>query len=53
MDVLNPLALLSRPFEELFCRILAIEVSASSRELEALIDGEHVLVSLCLFSVIE
>jgi hypothetical protein len=31
----------------------AIEVSASSRELEALIDRGHVLVSLCLFSVIE
>jgi hypothetical protein len=53
LDVLNPLALLSRPFEDFFCRILAIEVSASYRELEALIDGGHGLVSLCLFSVIE
>jgi hypothetical protein len=38
LDNLNPLALLSRPFEDFFCRFLAIEVSASSRELEALID---------------
>jgi hypothetical protein len=38
LDVLNPLSLLSRPFEDFFYRFLAIEVSASSRELEALID---------------
>ena len=53
MDVLNPLELFSKPFEDFFCRFLTIEVSRSSRELEALIDGGHVLVSLCLFSVIE
>ena len=53
LDVMDPLVLFSRPFEDFFCRFLAIEVSASSRELEALIDGGHVLVSLCLFSVIE
>jgi hypothetical protein len=38
LDVLNPLALFSRPFEDFFCRFLTIEVSGSSRELEALID---------------
>jgi hypothetical protein len=38
LDVLNPLALLSRPFEDFLCRFLTIEVSGSSRELEALID---------------
>jgi hypothetical protein len=38
LDVLNPLALLSRPFEDLFCRFFTIEVSGSFRELEALID---------------
>jgi hypothetical protein len=53
LDVLDPLALLSRLFEDFFCKFFTIEVSASSRELEALIDGGHVLVSLCLFSVIE
>jgi hypothetical protein len=34
---MNPLALFSKPFEDLFCRLLTIEVSKSSRELEALI----------------
>jgi hypothetical protein len=38
MDVLNPLALFSQPFEDFFFIFLAIEVSASSRELEAVID---------------
>jgi hypothetical protein len=38
LDVLNPLALFSNPFEDLFCRFFTIEVSESSRELEALID---------------
>jgi hypothetical protein len=38
LDVLNPLALFSQPFEDFFCRFLTIEVSGSSRELEALID---------------
>jgi hypothetical protein len=46
LDVLDPLALLSRPFEDLFCNFFTIEVSASSRELEALIDRGHVLVFL-------
>jgi hypothetical protein len=53
LDVLNPLELLSRKFEDFLCRFFTIEVSGSSRELEALIDGGHVLVSLCLFFVIE
>jgi hypothetical protein len=51
--MLDPLVLLSRPFEYFFYKFFTIEVSASSRELEALIDGGHGLVSLCLFSVIE
>jgi hypothetical protein len=38
LDVLNPLALFSNPFEDFFCRFFTIEVSESSRELEALID---------------
>jgi hypothetical protein len=38
LDVLNPLALFSQPFEGFFCRFFTIEVSGSSRELEALID---------------
>jgi len=38
LDVLNPLALLSRPFKDFFYKFFTIEVSASSRELEALID---------------
>jgi hypothetical protein len=50
---MNPLELLSRTFEDFFCKFFTIEVSTSSRELEDLIDGGHVLVSLCLFSVIE
>jgi hypothetical protein len=43
----------SRPFEDFFYKFFTIEVSGSSREFEALIDGGHGLVSLCLFSVIE
>jgi hypothetical protein len=35
------------------CKFFTIEVPGSSRELEALFDGGHGLVSLCLFSVIE
>jgi hypothetical protein len=38
LDVLNPLALFSKPFEEFFYSFFTIEVSGSSRELEALID---------------
>ena len=53
MDVLDPLVLLSRPFEDFFYRIFTIEVSASFRKFEALFDGGHGLVSLYLFSVIE
>jgi hypothetical protein len=37
LDVLNPLALLSQLFEDLFFRFLIIEFLESSRELEALI----------------
>ena len=37
LNILNPLALFSNPFEDFFCRFLTIEVSESSRELEALI----------------
>jgi hypothetical protein len=50
---MDPLVLFSRPFEDFFCKFFTIEVSASSRELEALIDRGHGLVSLCLFYVIE
>jgi hypothetical protein len=53
LDILNPLALFLQPFEDFFYKFFTIEVSASSRELEALFDGGHGLVSLCLFSVIE
>jgi hypothetical protein len=38
LDVLNPLALFSKAFEDFFCIFFTIEVSESSRELEALID---------------
>jgi hypothetical protein len=44
LDVLNPLALFAKPFEDFICRFFTIEVSESSRELEALIYGGHVLV---------
>jgi hypothetical protein len=37
LDVLNPLALFSKPFEDFICRFLTIEVSGRFRELEALI----------------
>jgi hypothetical protein len=53
LDVLNPLALFSKAFEDLFCRFYTIEVSESSRELEALIDGGHAQMSPSLFSVTE
>jgi hypothetical protein len=51
--VLDPLVLFSRPFEDFFYNFFTIEVPGSSRELEALFDGGHGLVSLCLFSMIE
>jgi hypothetical protein len=38
LDVLNPLALFSKAFEDFFCMLFTIEVLESSRELEALID---------------
>jgi hypothetical protein len=38
LDILNPLALFSKEFEDFFCSFFTIEVSESSRELEALID---------------
>ena len=53
MDVLDPLVLFSRPFEDFFYGFFTIEVSASFREIEALFDGGHGSVSLCLFSMIE
>jgi hypothetical protein len=53
LDVLNPLAQFSKAFEDLFCRFFTIEVSGSSRELEAPIDGGHAQMSPSLFSVIE
>jgi hypothetical protein len=53
LDMLDPLVLFSSPFEGFFYNVFTIEVSGSSREFEALIDGGHGLVSLCLFSVIE
>jgi hypothetical protein len=37
MDIMNPLTLFSKPFEDLFCMFLTIEVLESSKELEALI----------------
>jgi hypothetical protein len=38
LDILNPLALFSKEFEDFFCRFFTIEVSERFRELEALID---------------
>jgi hypothetical protein len=38
LDILNPLELFSKAFEDFFCRFFTIEVLESSRELEALID---------------
>jgi hypothetical protein len=52
LDVLDPLVPFSQPFEDFFSKVFTIEVSASSRELEALFDQGHGLVSLCLFSMI-
>jgi hypothetical protein len=43
----------SHPFEDSSCEFFTVEVSGSSRELSALFDGGHGLVSLYLFSVIE
>jgi hypothetical protein len=51
--VLDPLVPFSQLFEDFFCKFFTIEVSGSSKELEALFDGGHGLVSLCLFSVNE
>jgi hypothetical protein len=45
LDVLDPLVLFSRPFEDFLCKFFTIEFSGSSRELEALIDRGHGLVS--------
>jgi hypothetical protein len=53
LDVLNPLALFSKPFEDFFCRFCIIEVSESSRELEALIVGGLAQMNPILFSVTE
>jgi hypothetical protein len=50
--MLDPLVPFSQPFEDFFSNFFTIEVSGSSRELEALFDRGHGLVSLCLFSVI-
>jgi hypothetical protein len=38
LDVLNPLELFSKELEDFVCRCYTIEVSESSKELEALID---------------
>ena len=51
LDVLNPLAQFSKEFEEFFCRFFTIEVTKSSRELRAPIDGGHAQMSPSLFSV--
>jgi hypothetical protein len=51
--MMDPLVPFSRPFEDFFYKFFTIEVPGSSRELEALFDGGHGLVSLCLFSVNE
>jgi hypothetical protein len=53
MDVMDPLVPFLQPFEDFFSKFFTIEVPGSSRELEALFDGGHGLVSLCLFSMIE
>jgi hypothetical protein len=50
---MNPLALFSKAFGDLFCRFYTIEVSGSSRELRDLIDGGHAQMSPSLFSVTE
>jgi hypothetical protein len=50
---MNPLALFSKEFKDLFFRFYIIEVLESSRELEALIDGGHAQMSPSLFSVTE
>ena len=53
MDVLNPLELFSKAFEDIFYRFFTIEVSESSRELRTPIDGGHAQMSPSLFSVTE
>jgi hypothetical protein len=53
LDVLNPLTLFSKEFEDFFCRFFTIEDSWSSRELEGPIDGGHAQMSPSLFSMTE
>jgi hypothetical protein len=53
LDVLDPLVPFSQQFEDFFSKFFTIEVSASSRELEAFFDRGHGLVSLCQFYVIQ
>jgi hypothetical protein len=50
--MLDPLVPFSQPFEDFFSKFFTTEVSGSPRELEALFDGGHGLVSLYLFSMI-
>jgi hypothetical protein len=53
LDVLNPLALFSKEFGDLYCIFYTIEVSGSSRELRATIEGGHAQMSPSLFYVTE
>jgi hypothetical protein len=53
LDVLNPLAQFSKEFGDFFCRFFYLEVSGSSRELRATIEGGHAQMSPSLFSVTE
>jgi len=53
LDVLNPLALFSKEFEDFFCKFFYFEVSGNSRELRATIEGVHAQMSPSLLFVTE
>jgi hypothetical protein len=53
LDVLNPLEQFSKTFGDLFCRFFYFEVSGSSRELRATIEGGHAEMNPSPFSVTE
>jgi hypothetical protein len=50
---MNPLALFSKEFGDFICRFCNIEVSESSRELRATIEGGHGQGGQSPFSVIK
>jgi hypothetical protein len=53
LDVLNPLVQVSKEFGDFYCRFFYREVSESSKELRATIEGGHAQGSQSPFSVTE